>query len=77
MKTSNSSDRVEPPTLDRPKMPARRSRLGQLWSDVLYVAKRDKKWWLMPLVVMLLILMALMIFAAAVGPLAPFIYPLL
>lgn len=62
---------------NRPVMPARRGRLGQLWSDVLYVAKRDKKWWLMPLVVMLLILMALMLFAAGVGPLAPFIYPLL
>jgi hypothetical protein len=66
-----SSDR------ERPQLPARRGRFGQLWADVIHVARRDKKWWLVPLVVMLLILMLLMIAAAGIGPLAPFIYPLL
>lgn len=41
------------------------------------VIKRDRKFWLMPLIVVLLVVVALLVFAAASGPLAPFLYPLL
>jgi len=77
MRTTNEPDVVRPQPFERPKLPARQGRLRQLWGDVLYVARRDKKWWLIPLVVMLLAIMGLMIFAGGLGPLAPFIYPLL
>jgi hypothetical protein len=55
----------------------RRGWIGRLFADVLFVAMRDKKWWLLPLVLLLLILTALLAFATMAGPLAPFIYPLL
>jgi hypothetical protein len=57
-----------------------RSRAGwlrRLLGDVLYVMKRDKKWWLLPLIALLLIFAALLAFAMFASPLAPFIYPLL
>lgn len=60
--------------------PQRRERTGwlrRLIGDVFFVTRRDRKWWLLPLIVMLLLLAALLMFAAALGPLAPFIYPLL
>jgi hypothetical protein len=59
--------------------PERRQRTGwlrRLMGDVFFVSRRDKKWWLLPLIFLLLILAALLTFAAALGPLAPFIYPL-
>ena len=37
--------------------------------------KHEKKWWLMPLILVLLIVGALILFASA-SPLAPFLYPL-
>lgn len=37
--------------------------------------KHEKKWWLVPLVVVLLIVGLLLVFAST-SPLAPFIYPL-
>lgn len=60
--------------------PQRRQRTGwlrRLIGDVFFVARRDKKWWLLPLICLLLLLTALLMFATALGPLAPFIYPLL
>ncbi len=60
-----------------PARPARRGWLGRLCADMLFVVKRDKKWWLLPLIMLLLVLAALLVFSATVGPLAPFIYPLL
>jgi hypothetical protein len=45
-------------------------------TDILFVARRDRKWLLMPLVVLLLLLAALMVMGTALGPLAPFLYPL-
>jgi len=54
----------------------RKGGLRGLISDVLFVAKRDKKWWLLPLIILLLLMAALLVFAAVLGPLAPFIYPL-
>lgn len=61
----------------KPSAPVRRGWSRRLLADVLYVVTREKKWWLLPLIALLLMLTGLLIFAAASGPLAPFIYPLL
>lgn len=45
--------------------------------DIFFVSKRDRKWWLLPLIVLLLIFAGMLTLAALTGPLAPFIYPLL
>ena len=37
--------------------------------------KHEKKWWLVPLIAVLLIVGALLVFASS-SPLAPFMYPL-
>jgi hypothetical protein len=37
--------------------------------------KQEKKWWLVPLIAVLLLVGALIVFASS-SPLAPFIYPL-
>ena len=37
--------------------------------------KHEKKWWLVPLLVVLLVVGALLVFAST-SPLAPFLYPL-
>ena len=58
-------------------LPPRRGWLWRQFSDIVYVAKRDKKWWLLPLLFALLILTALLLTASALGPLAPFVYPFL
>ena len=64
--------------LDRShRLPRRTGWFRRLCSDVLVVAKREKKLWLLPLVVLLLILGGLLAFVTLAGPLAPFIYPLL
>lgn len=47
---------------------------GSLWGDLLGFLKESKKWWLVPLVVVMLIL-ALLIFLSSTG-VAPFIYTL-
>lgn len=62
----------------RPQLQRRRAGwLRRLIGDIVFVARRDKKWWLLPLILLLLLLAALLTFATALGPLAPFIYPLL
>jgi hypothetical protein len=45
-------------------------------ADILFVARRDRKLLLLPLVLLLLVLTVLMALGASLGPLAPFIYPL-
>ena len=50
--------------------------LGQLISDIFSVARRDKKWWLVPLIIVLFLLAGLLVLGALAGPLAPFLYPL-
>ena len=60
-----------------PADPTRRGVFRSLVSDVLFVTRRDGKWWLLPLILLLVLLVALFAFAAGLGPLAPFIYPLL
>ena len=58
-------------------LPKRSGWLRRQFADVFYVAKNDRKWWMLPLLFMLLILTALLITATALGPLAPFVYPFL
>lgn len=48
-----------------------------LISDVWYVVKKEKKFWIIPLLVVLFGVVGLMIAAGTAGPLAPFIYPFL
>lgn len=50
--------------------------LRRLFTDILFVAKRDNKWWLIPLVLILVGLTTLLVIGSLAGPLAPFIYPL-
>jgi len=38
--------------------------------------RHEKKWWMIPLVLVLLLIGGLILFAGSSGPLAPFIYPL-
>lgn len=47
-----------------------------LIKEFLQFLKQEKKWWLMPLIVLLLILGALVLFASG-SVLAPFMYPFL
>jgi hypothetical protein len=51
--------------------------LRRLATDVFFVARRDRTWWMLPLVLMLLLVAGLLAFVTLAGPLAPFIYPLL
>lgn len=69
-----SRDKVAP---ERHERTARRGWFSRLCADIVFVAKRDQKWWLLPLVILLLGLAALLAFFTLSGPLAPFIYPLL
>ncbi|MCS6886233.1 MAG: DUF5989 family protein [Blastocatellia bacterium] len=43
--------------------------------ELLHFLKQEKKWWLMPLVVIFLLIGALMLFVQT-SPLAPFLYSL-
>ena len=63
--------------LQRQTLPTRSGSFRRVLGDLFFVAKRDRKWWVLPLIFLLLILGGLLAFAAALGPLAPFIYPLL
>lgn len=50
--------------------------LRRVLIDVLFVARREKKLWLSPLILVVLLLAALLAIATLAGPLAPFVYPL-
>ena len=50
---------------------AKQSLVREFWLFV----KQEKKWWLVPLILVLLIVGALVVFASS-SPLAPFLYPL-
>ncbi|MHC4427327.1 MAG: DUF5989 family protein [Planctomycetota bacterium] len=60
-----------------PALPARRGWFRRLFADIFFVTKRDRKWWLLPLIILLLILALVTVIAALAGPLAPFVYPVL
>lgn len=46
-----------------------------LLSDVWYVITKERKYWIIPLLVILFVLIGLTLAAGTAGPLAPFIYP--
>ncbi len=46
-----------------------------LAKEFILFIKQEKKWWLIPLVLVLLLVGVLVVFASS-SPLAPFIYPL-
>ncbi len=50
---------------------AKQSLIKEFWLFI----KHEKKWWLVPLIAVLLLVALLMVFAQS-SPLAPFIYPL-
>jgi Family of unknown function (DUF5989) len=58
------------------KLPPRVGWVRRLCADVFFVAKRDKTWWLLPLIVLVLIMAGLLALATLAGPVAPFLYPL-
>ncbi|GMV23325.1 MAG: hypothetical protein AMXMBFR57_32740 [Acidimicrobiia bacterium] len=55
----------------------RQGALRRFATDLFGMARAEKKWWLMPLLILLLVLAGLLVAASLAGPLAPFIYPLL
>lgn len=61
----------------RPQLPRRVGWMRRQFADILFVARRDRKWWLLPLLFLVLMLGLIVIAASTVGPLAPFIYPFL
>jgi hypothetical protein len=68
-----SAKQSQQPKTARPRTGWFRRLLG----DIFFVAARDKKLWLLPLIFMLLLLAGLLAIATLAGPLAPFLYPLL
>jgi hypothetical protein len=56
-----------------PKNTRRRGLIGDMW----LLIKRDRKFWLIPLIAILLLVIGLLVLAGSAGPLAPFLYPLL
>jgi hypothetical protein len=46
----------------------------QLCKEALQFLRREKKWWLIPLLVAFLILTALVLFTMGTAPLSPFMY---
>jgi presenilin-like A22 family membrane protease len=50
--------------------------MWQICKEFLVFLRQEKKWWLIPLLLLLLALGALAIFSSS-SPLAPFIYPLM
>jgi hypothetical protein len=61
----------------RIKRGQRKGWLRQVLGDIAFVARRERKIWLAPLILFLLLIAVLFGLASLAGPLAPFIYPLL
>jgi uncharacterized protein DUF5989 len=49
--------------------------MWEIFKEFLRFLRTEKKWWLMPLVFLLLLLGLFLVFSAS-SPLAPFLYPL-
>ena len=64
------NDRTERRKSPNPRKPG-------LISDMWFVIKRERKWWLIPLVIILFVVVGLMLLAGSAGPLAPLLYPLM
>ena len=50
--------------------------MWQIFKEFLLFLKQEKRWWLVPLVLVLLVLGALVVFSSG-SVLAPFMYPLM
>ena len=61
----------------RMKRGQRKGWLRQVLGDIVFVARRERKTWLAPLILFLLVIVTLFGLASLAGPLAPFIYPFL
>jgi hypothetical protein len=48
--------------------------MRQLCKDVLLFLRQEKKWWLVPLLISILILTALVYFTQGPAPISPFMY---
>jgi hypothetical protein len=48
--------------------------MRQICKDVLLFLRQEKKWWLIPLLISILILTALVFFTQGPAPLSPFMY---
>jgi hypothetical protein len=48
--------------------------MRQICKDALLFLRREKKWWLIPLLISILILTALFFFTQGPAPLSPFMY---
>jgi hypothetical protein len=46
----------------------------QIFKEALQFLRREKKWWLIPLLICFLILAALVLFTMGSAPLSPFMY---
>jgi hypothetical protein len=46
----------------------------QIFKEALQFLRREKKWWLIPLLICFLILTALVLFTMGSAPLSPFMY---
>ena len=71
---------AEGPPASRPpqqQLPPRVGWFRRLVADILFVTNRDNKWWLLPLIIVLLIMAGLLAFVLIAGPLAPFLYPVI
>jgi|GEM_PF-1876801 len=77
MKSLNDFSPDPAPLGEIRKLPPRVGWFRRLCADILFVAKRDKMWWLLPLIVLLLAMAGLLALATLAGPVAPFLYPLL
>jgi hypothetical protein len=49
--------------------------MWETFKEFLVFLRKEKKWWLMPIVLILLLLGIFLLFSAS-SPLAPFLYPL-
>ena len=49
--------------------------MWQIFKEFLFFLRTEKRWWLVPLVLILLVMGLLLIFSAS-SPLAPLLYPL-
>jgi hypothetical protein len=57
------------------RAPAFVNGMWETFKEFLLFLRQEKKWWLMPLVFLLLLLGIFLVFSAS-SPLAPFLYPL-
>jgi len=55
--------------------PAPGGKAAGVLADVLFVLRREKKLWLTPLILLVVVIAALLIFAALEGPAVSFVYP--